>query len=120
MNSNSIAPLIKEGMRAFFENEEEPYMCYILERLALCSDSSVTVSDVGRFKGWLDKTFGIGPLNSVMHLLDEVADSCVLSMFENNPPNKDWEDYWEGWAIGRAWCNFYVWAYFDLIRKGGE
>ncbi|CEF88941.1 hypothetical protein [Pseudomonas phage vB_PaeM_C2-10_Ab02] len=119
MNSNSIAQLIKEGMRAFFVHEEEPYMCFILERLARCSDSSVTFADVGRFKEWLAETFGIGSANSVMYLLDVVAEPCVVAMFENNPPNKDWEDYWEDWAMGRAWCNFYVWAYFDLIRKGG-
>ncbi|ADD64964.1 hypothetical protein PAK_P100138c [Pseudomonas phage PAK_P1] len=120
MNSNSIAPLIKEGMRAFFENEEEPYMCYILERLALDNNSSVTISDVGRFKGWLDETFGIGPLNSVMNNLDKRYDPDIVAIFANNPPDKDWEDYWDGWYMGRAWCNFYVWAYFDLIRKGGE
>ncbi|QAU05094.1 hypothetical protein QE328_gp011 [Pseudomonas phage vB_PaM_EPA1] len=137
---NSIAALIKEGMRIFFLNQPEPYMCYILEELAMDTSSNVTVEDVQYFKGWLDKNFGIGPLNSVMSNLDERHDPDLVAIFANNPPDQILTDYRNvasqvfadlvstgdevdtsaNSALGRLWCNFYVWAYFDLIRKGGE
>lgn len=89
----TIAELIKIGLEDYFVNDQEPYMCYILSDLA--EEGQITSKEYRSFREWLLEAHGISTWESV-------NDYLRINRLEDTEVN---------------WKNFYVWSYFDLIRK---
>lgn len=91
----TVAELIKIGLEDYFVNGQEPYMCYILSDLA--EEGQITSREYRSFKEWLLGAHGI-------HSWESVSSHLCENLLEGTDGN---------------WENFYVWAYYDLV-KGGE
>ncbi|AGR89254.1 hypothetical protein X831_gp134 [Pseudomonas phage PAK_P2] len=89
----SVAELIKMGLEDYLVNDRDTYMCYILSDLA--EEGQISHGEYRSFREWLLEEHGIPSWDSVISLLHR---NYLLDTDLN-------------------WVNFYVWSYFDLIRK---
>lgn len=92
----SVAELIKIGLEDYLVNGRDTYMCYILSDLV--EEGQITHGEYRSFREWLIGEHGLSSWEAV---LDYLHRNCLRDTETN-------------------WMNFYVWSYFDLIRKGGE
>ncbi|AIX13161.1 hypothetical protein ACQ34_gp08 [Pseudomonas phage YH6] len=89
----TIAQLIKLGLEHFTSNGGFPYMCYAMADLF--ERQQVTLEEYVLFKEWLHEEILRGVNSSVLGKLDRVG----LDTTKEN------------------WVQFYVWAYYDLIKR---
>ncbi|CCM43553.1 hypothetical protein BN405_2-10_Ab1_orf_09 [Pseudomonas phage vB_PaeM_C2-10_Ab1] len=89
----SVAELIKIGLEDYLVNGRDTYMCYILSDLT--EEGQITLEEYRLFRIWLIEEHGIPSWESVTSYLHR---NCMKGTDLN-------------------WVNFYVWSYFDLIRK---
>ncbi len=92
----SVAELIKIGLEDYSVNARDTYMCYILSDLV--EEGQITHGEYRSFREWLIEQYGIASWESVISYLHR---NCLRDTETN-------------------WMNFYVWSYFDLIRKEGK
>ncbi|WVH07507.1 hypothetical protein [Pseudomonas phage vB_PaP_HN01] len=94
----TIPELIKIGLEDFFQGGRDPFMCLVLYDLANPEDDEVapmlTREELDSFEQWIAATYHIRDADSVLGLL-------VRKGFEDSEEN---------------WVQFYVWAYYDLVK----
>lgn len=89
----SVAELIKIGLEDYLVNGRDTYMCHILSDLT--EEGQITHGEYRSFREWLVKEHGVPSWESVISHLHR---NCLEGTNQN-------------------WINFYIWSYFDLIRK---
>lgn len=93
----TIPELIKIGLEWQQANRGETYMCFVLSDLAngVVVGPPITWDEYRSFKNWLWEKLHFRGSASVLTLLERVG----LDDSEEN------------------WVQFYVWAYYDLIKR---